>query len=173
MLIINLGDGWWMAFDTVHCSIYKLWQGEIELTGAVYDTKHGPQPMAKGRFVLNGHFPVEFKSERQVPAKWRGYQVQNGRVLLHWQVGDVSVKLSPTLSPDSVILDLELDSPSETSGLIAHVPSATAMTTEPLLDADAGAVVGTVGLPPKGDVVLKLYTRPTSSSPDEMKKENE
>ena len=99
MLIINLGDGWWMAFDTVHCSIYKLWQGEIELTGAVYDTKHGPQPKAKGRFVVSSPISWSIESpERGEPARWLGYTLEADQVTLRWQEGSVRFELSPRLA---------------------------------------------------------------------------
>lgn len=111
MLVINLGQNWWMAFDTVTCSIYKLWQGEIELTGAVYDTKHGPQPKAKGRFVIDGRPPLKLEPypgnknwtpaqkphgiQPIGPSQWRGYELNEDGVTLKWDAGPYQLSLKP------------------------------------------------------------------------------
>lgn len=129
MLIISLGDGWWMAFDTVHCSIYKLWHGEIELTGAVYDTKHGPQPKAKGTFVINGRPPLKLDvyphtrhwtpttkpHNRQPigPVRWRGYELKDGRVTLKWDAGAYQLALTPTNQSDHVDFTLTVSRSAE------------------------------------------------------------
>ena len=45
MVTIALHDNLWVAYHTGSCSMYKAWRDGVDLTGAVYDTQHGPQPM--------------------------------------------------------------------------------------------------------------------------------
>lgn len=110
MLIINLGEHWWMAFNTVDGSVYKLWKGEIELTGAVYDTKHGPQPRTKGDFLLDGKEPVVPLVQQITPERfiaktyWKGYALGNDTVVLRWRKGDLEFELQPMLSAKSIDL---------------------------------------------------------------------
>ena len=53
MVVVSLGDHYWAAYDAEHCALAKVWRGDVELTGAVYDMRHGPQPKAKGKILLD------------------------------------------------------------------------------------------------------------------------
>lgn len=48
VIVAQLQPTVWVAYDAQSCGVYKAWLGEIKLTGAVYDTKHGPQPLSVG-----------------------------------------------------------------------------------------------------------------------------
>jgi cytochrome c len=52
MLTMQLADDFWVAYDTAAGSIYKVWKQGVSLQGAVYDTRHGPQPFVKGNAWL-------------------------------------------------------------------------------------------------------------------------
>ena len=52
-VVVSLGQNRWVAYDAATCSLTKFWVGDIELTGPVYDYKHGPQPRAKGALLLD------------------------------------------------------------------------------------------------------------------------
>lgn len=52
MLTLDLGSDVKAAYDTSTGTLYKVWQGELTLSGAVFDTKHGPQPEASGTMFL-------------------------------------------------------------------------------------------------------------------------
>jgi cytochrome c551/c552 len=38
----------WAAYDTQQQSLYQVWEGEVLFEGAVYDYRHGPQPVSQG-----------------------------------------------------------------------------------------------------------------------------
>ncbi|MCW5924955.1 MAG: DUF1080 domain-containing protein [Saprospiraceae bacterium] len=48
MITFALHDNLWVAYSTDSCSLYKAWSGSCDFTGAVYNMRHGPQPMSIG-----------------------------------------------------------------------------------------------------------------------------
>ncbi|MBK7935816.1 MAG: DUF1080 domain-containing protein [Lewinellaceae bacterium] len=48
MITFALDDHLWVAYSTDSCSLYKAWAGGVDFTGAVYNMRHGPQPMSMG-----------------------------------------------------------------------------------------------------------------------------
>lgn len=170
MLIISLGDNWWMAFDTVHCSIYKLWHGEIELTGAVYDTKHGPQPHAKGRFVLDGKTPIRFDvGANDSVAHWGGYELRDNLVTLKWKRGDATFKLTP--KHDGEILNLVIDwIADDKSTISAQVPTSVVVKTDRMTDADGDTLNETITFPKSGPLTLKLNLSEANGKREEPSK---
>ncbi|MFK7773069.1 MAG: family 16 glycoside hydrolase [Saprospiraceae bacterium] len=56
MLTLALDDKMWAAYHADNGALYKVWKGNVELTGAVYDTYHGPQPVSLGdAYLVNKH----------------------------------------------------------------------------------------------------------------------
>ncbi|WP_347329803.1 family 16 glycoside hydrolase [Marinimicrobium locisalis] len=48
ILTLHLGNDVRLAYDTESANLYRLWRGEVDLKGAVFDTRHGPQPTSEG-----------------------------------------------------------------------------------------------------------------------------
>lgn len=48
MITFALDDQLWASYSTDSCSLYKIWAGSTDFTGAVYNMRHGPQPMSIG-----------------------------------------------------------------------------------------------------------------------------
>lgn len=48
MITFALNDKLWASYSTDSCSLYKVWAGSTDFTGAVYNMRHGPQPMSIG-----------------------------------------------------------------------------------------------------------------------------
>jgi cytochrome c len=48
MITFALNDQLWASYSTDSCSLYKIWSGSTDFTGAVYNMRHGPQPMSVG-----------------------------------------------------------------------------------------------------------------------------
>ncbi|MFN0037215.1 MAG: PA14 domain-containing protein, partial [Saprospiraceae bacterium] len=48
MVTFALSDKLWASYSTDSCSLYKVWSGSTDFTGAVYNMRHGPQPMSVG-----------------------------------------------------------------------------------------------------------------------------
>ena len=56
MITFALNDQLWAAYSTDSCSLYKVWAGSADFTGAVYNMRHGPQPMSIGAaWFVNAH----------------------------------------------------------------------------------------------------------------------
>lgn len=169
MLIISLGDGWWMAFDTVHCGVYKLWQGEIELTGAVYDTKHGPQPHAKGRFVVSD--PISWvvgPQEQHHSPQWLGYLLKDDRVTLNWRQGPVRFALSPSLKTDHIEAQLTTtsDDKSQPVSAVLGLVNGYHVTVQPLSGHDfEAAAAGMVSVPASGKTLVTIDIREDPEKP--------
>ena len=87
MLTIALDEDMWIAYDATTCGLYKAWKGGVEFDGAVYTTVHGPQPTSRGATYTVGYDRPVWTAETKtgpigVEARWRGYRLQNNRVVL-------------------------------------------------------------------------------------------
>jgi cytochrome c len=49
MITFALSDKLWVSYSTDSCALYKAWSGSTDFSGAVYNMRHGPQPMSVGR----------------------------------------------------------------------------------------------------------------------------
>ena len=52
MLEFALTPDIWAAYDTQQQSLYQVWEGGVLFEGAVYDYRHGPQPLSQGAWYL-------------------------------------------------------------------------------------------------------------------------
>jgi cytochrome c len=56
MITFALNDRLWVAYSTDSCALYKAWSGSVDFTGAVYNMRHGPQPVSVGNsWFENAH----------------------------------------------------------------------------------------------------------------------
>lgn len=105
VVVAALGPELWVAYDATTCGLYKAWNGGMEFTGSVYDTKHGPQPQTRGT-VLSQHDGQSFwqvlKDEAPVEASARfsGYRLSGAdSVQLSYRVtlpeGEVTISETP------------------------------------------------------------------------------
>jgi cytochrome c len=54
MITLALSKTLWAAYDTQNASLYKVWRDGVEFDGAVYTTRHGPQPSSEGAgYIVN------------------------------------------------------------------------------------------------------------------------
>jgi cytochrome c len=54
MITFALSKSMWVAYDTQQAKLYKVWRDGVEFDGAVYTTRHGPQPSAEGAgYIVN------------------------------------------------------------------------------------------------------------------------
>lgn len=49
MITFALEDNLWVSYSTDSCSLYKAWAGGVAFEGAVYNMRHGPQPVSVGK----------------------------------------------------------------------------------------------------------------------------
>ncbi|MBU6341228.1 MAG: DUF1080 domain-containing protein [Bacteroidetes bacterium] len=62
MITFALNDRMWVAYSTDSCALYKVWADGVDFEGAVYNMRHGPQPMSIG----NAWFVNAFKQPWRV-----------------------------------------------------------------------------------------------------------
>lgn len=54
MITFALAKTLWAAYDTQTAALYKVWRDGVEFDGAVYTTRHGPQPASEGGgYIVN------------------------------------------------------------------------------------------------------------------------
>ena len=56
MITFALDDNLWAAYSTERCALYKAWAGSAAFDGAVYNMRHGPQPMTVGNAWFENKF---------------------------------------------------------------------------------------------------------------------
>ncbi|NJM93597.1 MAG: DUF1080 domain-containing protein [Cytophagales bacterium] len=92
MVTAALHDDVWVCYDAQHLDIYKIWKGGVLFDGAVYNTKHGPQPNTRGyayyenqlsetpwRLIENGNNTVP-------KVNFKGYEFREGRVYFKYEI---------------------------------------------------------------------------------------
>jgi len=88
IVTIALSDEMWVAYDATTCGLYRAWKGGVVFDGAVYTTRHGPQPTSRGTTYVEGYdetkWEVTYKRgpdtvRESVRAVWRGYRLEGTR----------------------------------------------------------------------------------------------
>lgn len=104
--VAALGDALWAAWDTQSCRLYQVWQPGalgVKLTGAVFDGKHGPQPMTDGTMLLREPAGAAWLSDgKSASVRYRGHRLgAPGEVTFLYEImlpgAVVSVEESPRL----------------------------------------------------------------------------
>ncbi|WP_420399685.1 PA14 domain-containing protein [Flagellimonas sp.] len=83
MVTAALHDNMWLAYDTQDGTLYKAWKGGVNFDGAVYTTKHGPQPTSLGYAYLSDNEQWALtKNGEQTKAKvqYKGHKFTDGNV---------------------------------------------------------------------------------------------
>jgi cytochrome c len=101
MVTAALHDNLYVSYDARNCQLYKAWKGGVVFDGAVYTTKHGPQPTSKGYayyqlqedpkffwyFVQNG-------KESEALPHFKGYYFKDGHVTFRFALEDENKQLT-------------------------------------------------------------------------------
>ena len=108
MLVLALRPDFWVAYDAERAALYKVWEGGVHFTGAVYDWLHGPQPTSQGRAWLVSPWEEPWQVARggvPVPARvrYRGHALAGGRATLLYdlELGD-GARIRIAESPEAV-----------------------------------------------------------------------
>ncbi len=81
MATAALDDNMWVAYNTQNATLYKAWKGGVNFDGAVYTTKHGPQPTSLGyAYYSHNEAWVLLKngSEISPSIQYKGHRFENG-----------------------------------------------------------------------------------------------
>jgi cytochrome c len=100
MLVIDFRNGVMAAFDTQKCELVKVWRGDVEFTGTVYDTKHGPQPRSRGEEIDLKTLLDPLNGPTTTKRVWQSYSLQNESVSLWFDQPDHGWRGIYTLKPD-------------------------------------------------------------------------
>ena len=93
-----------VAYETPSASLYKAWNGGVLLDGAVYTTRHGPQPSSKGVDYLDETMDRWFFAEGdkaiEAQVEYRGHRIEDGTFTLLYTLrdgrgGEVKVEETP------------------------------------------------------------------------------
>ncbi len=126
-VVVALADDLWVAYDASGVSLVKAWRGDVHLQGAVYDTVHGPQPVARGPVWAVGlEGPVWFAEVGgelvELEPRWRGHAFVEGRVELRMEAalpggGVVRVAETPERVRSEALHERKLRIPAGRTGL--------------------------------------------------------
>jgi len=90
VITVALHQDLYVAYDGNNGGLFKVWKEGVVLDGAVYTTKHGPQPTSQGRAYSGGLVdePVWaiYKDNKQLDTKvqFQGYTWKNNKVTFHY-----------------------------------------------------------------------------------------
>jgi cytochrome c len=92
MITFALDDNLWVAYSTDSCALYKAWAGGVAFEGAVYNMRHGPQPMSVGHAWFENKYrqpwTVTLNGETEQPrTDYKGHRyTKNGRAELMYDL---------------------------------------------------------------------------------------
>lgn len=92
MITLALHEDLYLAFDAAHAGIYKVWKGGVEFDGAVYTTRHGPQPGSHGyayyenRLTAPRWVIAQGGNTQPAAVKFRGYRFEQDHVILQYDL---------------------------------------------------------------------------------------
>lgn len=92
IVTVALHDNLYIAFDATHAGLYKAWKGGVNFDGAVYTSKHGPQPTASGYayYEQKSRAPVWVIEQegKSAPAtvKFGGYKFVQDKVVFQYDI---------------------------------------------------------------------------------------
>ncbi|PCE66283.1 PA14 domain-containing protein [Sediminicola luteus] len=84
MATAALHNDLWMAYNTQNATLYKAWKGGVEFDGAVYTTKHGPQPTSLGYayFTYEEGWVLRKDGQTTTPKTiYKGHKIVDGEVI--------------------------------------------------------------------------------------------
>lgn len=99
MVVLSLGHDVWAAYDADQCRLAKLWVGDVNFSGAVFDTKHGPQPKSRGVMLMDR--PIKLEPARPGATNtpdgthvegYRGYRIDGDHATLRFEFNGVTVE---------------------------------------------------------------------------------
>jgi cytochrome c len=87
----QLGPQLWAAWDTEQAGLFKLWRDGVELDGAVYTGRHGPQPTSQGKAWLVASYAEPWRLLRgqrvmQLTPRYRGHRLHTDGMSLRYEL---------------------------------------------------------------------------------------
>ena len=92
VITVALHNNLYVAYDGTNCGVFKIWKEGVKLDGAVYTTKHGPQPTSIGKPYSMGLVDEQiwslYKDGKEVPTKvaFKGYTWKANKVTFNYHL---------------------------------------------------------------------------------------
>src|SRR5690625_4026310 len=87
MLTVRLDDDVRVAYDTDSGHLYKAWEGDLELKGAPFDQRHGPQPRSEGgSYLINESAVWSVQGQPDARVRYSGYRIEGDQVFVLYRV---------------------------------------------------------------------------------------
>jgi len=92
VITVALHNDLYVAYDGNNCGVFKIWKEGVQLDGAVYTTKHGPQPTSLGKPYSLGLVDEQiwnlYKDGKEVSTKvaFKGYTWKGNKVTFNYQL---------------------------------------------------------------------------------------
>ncbi len=108
MITMALHDNMWAAYDVQKCGVYKVWKGGVNFDGAVYTTKHGPQPNTLGYSYLEDplqeHQWSLFNNDNQqeMTLHYRGHRFEEEQIILQYEIERGEQRISILETPEYI-----------------------------------------------------------------------
>jgi cytochrome c len=184
MLTLALGRNFWVAYSTQTGQLRRVWRDGVDWTGAVFDARHGVQPVSKGRAWWIGEASERWGLTRgglrqRAAYQYLGHRYEDDRVVLRFRLiasdgqsvvvdespefirtdsGDVALERRFSVSSVSGAMRAQLRTrPREAVSLESE-----GLTLEPAADPKSGASEILVELPNDQDarLVMSFASRP-------------
>lgn len=91
MVSVALAEDLWVSYSTENAHLQKIWRDGINFTGAVFDTRHGPQPASIGPAYLvsdyeRSWYVIDSASEMPCQIRYRGHRYVGSQVTLDFDL---------------------------------------------------------------------------------------
>lgn len=104
VITLALHDKLWAAYSTQSCGLIKAWKGRVLFEGAVFDTRHGPQPISIGNLYMMEDLTSPWMllsgtDTIRALADYKGHSLRNGHVTLNYELnfgGQKSIRIHET-----------------------------------------------------------------------------
>ncbi|MDA0196661.1 MAG: DUF1080 domain-containing protein [Bacteroidetes bacterium] len=90
MIGLALNKNMFAAYDGKIGGLYKVWKGNINFTGPVYDNLHGPQPTSEGEAYITEKLEttpwsvVNNDKEKSSVVSYKGYVINNDQITIKY-----------------------------------------------------------------------------------------
>lgn len=92
VITVALHDDLYVAYDGNNCGVFKIWKEGVQFDGAVYTTKHGPQPISLGKPYSLGIVDEQiwniYKDGKEVTTnvQFKGYTWKGNKIKFQYQL---------------------------------------------------------------------------------------
>ncbi|MFY0652718.1 MAG: cytochrome C [Cyclobacteriaceae bacterium] len=92
MLTVALDSEMYLAYDLVHCALYRAWKGGVNWDGTVFNEIKAMQPTAWGEDYYLNQYPndtwsiIDQEKQIECQASFSGYRFENGGIKLSYRL---------------------------------------------------------------------------------------